>query len=151
MCRNRWGHSALHRFPADRTQGCRRGEGLSPYSCCGRCCPIQNCHPPQSPHQQRWPVHTEDHQARRCYTPAPVPGSASALSLPLQAEFSGSISSSVNVNNFDNITFDLPNVVDSKQFMNEMINDRKFEQLIRTMTVDRMSGKSSVSKYKFRK
>ena len=55
------------------------------------------------------------------------------------------------VNNFDNITFDLPNVVDSKQFMNEMINDRKFEQLIRTMTVDRMSGKSSVSKYKFRK
>lgn len=55
------------------------------------------------------------------------------------------------VNNFDNITFDLPNVADSKQFMNEMINDRKFEQLIRTMTVDRMSGKSSVSKYKFRK
>lgn len=55
------------------------------------------------------------------------------------------------VNNFDNITFDLPNVADSKQFMNEMINNRKFEQLIRTMTVDRMSGKSSVSKYKFRK
>lgn len=55
------------------------------------------------------------------------------------------------VNNFDNITFDLPNVVDSKQFMNEMINNRKFEQLIRTMTVDRMLGKSSASKYKFRK
>ena len=68
---------------------------------------------------------------------------------------SSSISSmgvgSNTVNNFDNITFDLPNVADSKQFMNEMINDRKFEQLIRTMTVDRMSGKSSVSKYKFRK
>ena len=55
------------------------------------------------------------------------------------------------VNNFDNITFDLPDVADSKQFMNEMINNRKFEQLIRTMTADRMSGKSSVSKYKFRK
>lgn len=70
-------------------------------------------------------------------------------------ELSSPISSmgvgSNTVNNFDNITFDLPNVADSKQFMNEMINDRKFEQLIRTMTVDRMSGKSSVSKYKFRK
>ena len=55
------------------------------------------------------------------------------------------------VNNFDNITFDLPDVTDSKQFMNEMVNNKKFEQLIRTMTVDRISGKSSVSKYKFRK
>lgn len=54
-------------------------------------------------------------------------------------------------NNFDNITFNLPNVINSDDFINEMVNNKRFEKLIQSMSIDMAAGKSSLSKYKFRR
>ena len=47
---------------------------------------------------------------------------------------------------FDNITFSLPNVKDYDSLVRQMQNDKKFENLIQSMTIGRINGKSSASK-----
>lgn len=59
-------------------------------------------------------------------------------------------SSSV-VNQFDNLTFNLPNVQNSDDFIKEMATNKKFEKMVCAMTVDRLNGGSSLAKYKYRK
>lgn len=58
-------------------------------------------------------------------------------------------SSSV-VNQFDNLTFNLPNVQNSDDFIKEMATNKKFEKMVCAMTVDRLNGGSSLAKYKYR-
>lgn len=43
--------------------------------------------------------------------------------------------------NFDNITFNLPNVTDYKSFIKQMQTDKNFEQFIQAMTIGRINGK----------
>lgn len=52
------------------------------------------------------------------------------------------------VQNFENITFSLPNVHGYSELLTEMQRDPKFEKLILSMTVDRIAGKSSLAKGK---
>lgn len=59
--------------------------------------------------------------------------------------------SSVNNNmtqNFENITFSLPNVRNYEQLLAEMQKDPKFDKLIKAMTIDQIAGKSSLAKNK---
>ena len=58
-------------------------------------------------------------------------------------------SSSV-VNQFDNLTFNLPNVQNSDDFIKEMAKNKKFEKMVCAMTIDRVMGGSSLAKYKYR-
>ena len=48
--------------------------------------------------------------------------------------------------NFENITFNLPNVTDYDSLVRQMQSDNKFEKLIQAMTVGRLNGKSKSSK-----
>ena len=57
-------------------------------------------------------------------------------------------SSSV-VNQFDNLTFNLPNVQNTDDFIKEMARSKKFEKMVCAMTIDRVMGKSSLAKYKY--
>lgn len=43
--------------------------------------------------------------------------------------------------NFDNITFSLPNVTDYKSFIKQMQTDKNFEKFIQSMTIGRINGK----------
>ena len=62
--------------------------------------------------------------------------------------------SNVNIASvFDNVTFNLPNVIDSKAFVRELGNNKEAERAIKAikaMTIDRIRGKSSLAKYKYR-
>ena len=49
---------------------------------------------------------------------------------------------------FMNIT--LPNVKNYNEFVNALQNDSKFERMIQDMTVNQLSGKSALSKYKYK-
>lgn len=51
-------------------------------------------------------------------------------------------------NNFDNITFNLPNVKNYEEFLYSMQHDKQFEQLIQSMTTDVISGRKH-GKYRF--
>ena len=51
---------------------------------------------------------------------------------------------------FDNVTFDLPNVIDSKSFVKEFVTNKDIEKAVRAMTVDRIMGGSSLGKNKYR-
>ena len=55
-------------------------------------------------------------------------------------------SSSV-VNQFDNLTFNLPNVQNTDDFIKEMARSKKFEKMICAMTIDRVMGGNSLAKY----
>ena len=57
-------------------------------------------------------------------------------------------SSSV-VNQFDNLTFNLPNVQNTDDFIKEMARNKKFEKMVCAMTIDRIRGGSSLAKYKY--
>ena len=50
--------------------------------------------------------------------------------------------------NFENITFELPNVKNYEELVTQMQNDNKFEKLIQSMTLGRINGKPSGNKYK---
>lgn len=50
--------------------------------------------------------------------------------------------------NFENITFNLPNVKNYEQLISQMQSDKNFEKLILAMSVDRLAGGSSLGKYK---
>ena len=62
--------------------------------------------------------------------------------------------SNVNIASvFYNVTFNLPNVIDSKAFVRELGNNKEAERAIKAikaMTIDRIRGKSSLAKYKYR-
>lgn len=55
---------------------------------------------------------------------------------------------SVDNVNFENITFELPNVKNYEELVTQMQNDNKFEKLIQSMTLGRINGKPSGNKYK---
>jgi hypothetical protein len=60
---------------------------------------------------------------------------------------SGSVQNSV-VQNFENITFSMPNVHGYNELLSEMQSDPKFEKLILSMTVNQIAGKSKLAKNK---
>lgn len=53
---------------------------------------------------------------------------------------------SQNIQNFDNITFVMPNVKNYSELLSEMQRDNKFETLIQSMTIGRLNGGNSLSK-----
>lgn len=66
---------------------------------------------------------------------------------------SASVPSAQNVNNnitqnFENITFSMPNVHGYNDLLTEMQRDPKFEKLVLSMTVDRIAGRSKLAKGK---
>ncbi len=66
---------------------------------------------------------------------------------------SANVPSAQNVNNnitqnFENITFSMPNVHGYNDLLTEMQRDPKFEKLVLSMTVDRIAGRSSLAKGK---
>ena len=50
--------------------------------------------------------------------------------------------------NFENITFNMPNVHGYNDLLTEMQRDPKFEKLVLSMTIDRIAGRSSLAKGK---
>ena len=52
------------------------------------------------------------------------------------------------VQNFENITFSMPNVHGYNDLLREMQSDPKFEKLILSMTIDQIAGKSKLAKGK---
>ena len=59
--------------------------------------------------------------------------------------------SSVNnsiVQNFENITFSMPNVHGYNELLREMQSDPKFEKLVLSMTIDQIAGRSKLAKGK---
>jgi len=56
--------------------------------------------------------------------------------------------SNVYTQNFENVTFSMPNVHGYSDLLTEMQKDPKFEKLILSMTIDRIAGKSSLAKGK---
>lgn len=58
------------------------------------------------------------------------------------------IGSSQNIynQNLENVVFNFPNIKNYEQLLREMQKDKKFEKLILSMTIDRVAGKSSLSK-----
>lgn len=59
--------------------------------------------------------------------------------------------SSVNnsiTQNFENVTFSMPNVHSYNELLTEMQHDKNFEKLILSMSIDRIAGKSSLAKGK---
>ena len=66
---------------------------------------------------------------------------------------SANVPNAANVNNsivqnFENITFSMPNVHDYSGLLKEMKSDPNFERLILSMTIDRVVGKSALAKGK---
>lgn len=63
----------------------------------------------------------------------------------------GTTSSNVSNNstsiNLENVNFNLPNVKNYDEFFAKMQGDKRFEQMIQSMTVGRMMGKSKLNKY----
>lgn len=57
------------------------------------------------------------------------------------------VNSSV-IQNFENITFSMPNVRGYNDLLTEMQRDPKFEKLVLSMTIDRIAGRSSLAKGK---
>lgn len=59
--------------------------------------------------------------------------------------------SNVNIASvFDNVTFNLPNVIDSNAFVRELVTNKKAERAIQAMTIDRIRGGSSLAKNKYK-
>ena len=52
------------------------------------------------------------------------------------------------INNDMNFSIELPNVSNYEEFVYQMQHDKKFEVMIRSMTTDRLFGKSAMNKYK---
>ncbi len=56
----------------------------------------------------------------------------------------------VSNNNIEEVTFNLPNVMNYEDFMNRATRDSKFESMVQSMTVNRLRGKNKLEKYKYR-
>ena len=54
-----------------------------------------------------------------------------------------------NVQNDVNITLDMPNVTDYNSFVTQLQKDSRFENIIKAMTIDQLSGKSTLTKLKY--
>ena len=53
-----------------------------------------------------------------------------------------------NVNNEINMNITLPNVKNYNEFVSQLQKDSKFERMIQDMTVNQLSGKSSLNKFR---
>lgn len=60
----------------------------------------------------------------------------------------GSANSNTYIQNLDNVVFSLPNITSYNEFVNALQHDKHFEKLIKSMTVDRLAGGSSLAKTK---
>lgn len=54
-----------------------------------------------------------------------------------------------SVQNDVNITLDMPNVTDYNSFVTQLQKDSRFENIIKAMTIDQLSGKSTLTKLKY--
>jgi hypothetical protein len=63
------------------------------------------------------------------------------------APVSGNTQNTV-VNNIDKIAFSLPGVTNYDEFKQAMIKDKDIDRFIKSITLDRLAGKSSLAKYK---
>ena len=59
------------------------------------------------------------------------------------------VNQEVNVN-IPNVNIPIERVMDYKDFVNQLRDDRKFEKMIQSMTIDRALGKSEFAKRKYR-
>ena len=66
-----------------------------------------------------------------------------ASSVPNTSNVNNSI-----VQNFENITFSMPNVHGYNDLLREMHSDPKFEKFILSMTIDQIAGRSKLAKGK---
>lgn len=57
---------------------------------------------------------------------------------------------SSSVTNEISATFNLPNVVDSQSFLEDLRNNKQFEKLVQAMTINQLNGKSALSKNKIK-
>ena len=62
----------------------------------------------------------------------------------------GNSISNNQITNDINMNITLPNVKNYNEFVNALQNDSKFERMIQDMTVNQLSGKSALSKYKYK-
>lgn len=63
------------------------------------------------------------------------------------APSSGNAQNSIE-NNFDKIVFSLPSVTNYDEFKQAMIKDKDVDRFIKSITIDKIAGKSSLAKYK---
>jgi hypothetical protein len=52
------------------------------------------------------------------------------------------------VQNLDKVVFSLPNITNYSEFVSELQRDKNFERLVKSMTIDRLAGGSSLAKTK---
>ena len=54
-----------------------------------------------------------------------------------------------NIQNDVSITLDMPNVTDYNTFVTQLQRDTRFENIVKAMTVDQLSGKNTLTKLKY--
>lgn len=54
-----------------------------------------------------------------------------------------------NVTNYNQFSFDLPNVVDADSLITELQHSKRFEKILDSMTAEKMLGKNSLGKFRF--
>ena len=57
-------------------------------------------------------------------------------------------SNNTYIQNLDKVVFSLPNITNYSEFVTALQRDKNFEKLIKSMTVDRLAGGSSLAKTK---
>lgn len=60
---------------------------------------------------------------------------------------SGNVHNNIE-NNFDKVVFSLPSVTNYDEFKKAMVKDKDIDRFIKSITLDRLAGKSSLAKYK---
>jgi len=55
----------------------------------------------------------------------------------------------VTSNNNVTMNIELPNVQNYNDFVNQLQKDKRFENIVQSMTIDKALGKNSLNKYKF--
>lgn len=71
-----------------------------------------------------------------------------ALHIPTVSQ-NGNNNPSTNIENHFNIDFNLPNVQNADELISELQKNNRFEKVIQSMTLGAMTGKNSMSKYKY--
>ena len=61
---------------------------------------------------------------------------------------SGGANNNTYVQNLDKVVFNLPNISNYSEFVRELQHDKSFEKLVKSMTIDRLAGGSSLAKTK---
>ena len=70
------------------------------------------------------------------------------LGLDIDGSVIGKNRQTVVSQNFENVSFVMPNVKNYEQMLAQMQKDRNFEQLVNSFTIDQLAGKSSIRKGK---